>query len=421
MSSGLLTDFYELTMAQSMLEHNRTGRAVFSVTIRTLPQNRNYIVACGLESLIREVLSFSFSQEDILYLRAQNRFSDSFLTWLSSYSFNGDIIAVPEGRILFEQEPLVRVEGSLPEVQILETIVLNLLHHQTVIASKTARMNGVADGHPLVDFGFRRAHGLDGGILASRAAYIGGCVATSNVEAGRRFGIPVSGTMAHSYILAFHSEEEAFRAYIKTFPDNPVLLIDSYDTLNGANIAARLAVEGHPLMAVRVDSGDMREVIPGVRKILDSYGLNRVKIIVSGGVDEHDIDNWVRSGIPIDSYGVGTKMLTSSDAPFFDMTYKLVEYEKRPCSKTSPGKVTVPGRRSIFRYFKDGMINYDEVGNPDGDCEGEALSEIVVREGKMVRAHPSLNEIKERFRRDYSSLPDVYHTLEPCRYQVRIR
>ena len=421
MSSGLLTDLYELTMAQSLIEQNKTGQAVFSVTVRSLPPERNYLLSCGLESLINKVLAFTFSADDIAYLRGLQRFSESFLTWLAGYRFCGDIIAIPEGRILFEHEPLVRIQGSLPDVQILETIVLNLIHHQTIIASKTARMTAVAGNHPLIDFGLRRAHGLDGGVLASRAAYIGGCIATSNLEAGRRFGIPVSGTMAHSYILVYKDEEEAFRSYIRTYPDEPVLLIDTYNTLSGAETAARLAEEGLPVSGVRIDSGDITQVIPAVRKILDSHGLHQIRIIVSGGVDEHDLDRWVKAGVPIDAYGVGTKMLTSADIPYLDITYKLVEYENIPCCKTSTGKVSVPGRRNIYRHYTDGMMDHDVVVMADKENDGESLSEIVVKDGRKIRSDPSLTEIRDRFRHDYALLPDQYKGLETGRYPVQVR
>jgi nicotinate phosphoribosyltransferase len=421
MSSALITDLYELTMAQSLVEHNKTGRAVFSVTVRSLPQERNFLVSCGLESVIHEVLAFRFSHANIAYLQSQERFSESFLDWLCAFRFTGDIIAVPEGRIVFENEPLVRIEGSLPEIQILETIVLNLIHHQTTIASKTARMTITAGSIPLIDFGLRRAHGTDGGVLASRAACIAGCTGTSNLEAGQRFKIPISGTMAHSYILVFNSEKEAFRSYIKTFPKDPVLLIDTYDTLTGAETAAKLAQEGLPVSGVRIDSGDISSIVPAVRNILDSYGLQHIKIIVSGGVDEHDIRHWSREGIPIDAYGVGTKMLTSSDIPYLDMTYKLVEYENIPRYKTSTGKVSIPGRRDIYRHYTGGIMDYDEIAATGIDCKGEKLNEYIVKEGIQITPSPSFEEIRERFRQDANRLPPGIRSLETKRYQINIR
>ena len=420
MSRALLTDLYELTMAQSFLEHGKTGRAVFSVTVRTMPPERNFLVSCGLESLIQYVTSCTFTQEDIAYLRGQKRFTEDFLTWLSGFRFTGDIFAVPEGRIIFENEPLIRIEGPLPELQILETFALNLIHHQTVIASKAARMTGVAGDKELTDFGLRRAHGPEGGLYAARAVYISGFAGTSNVEAGKRYGIPIGGTMAHSYILVFDSEEEAFRAYIKTFPHNPVLLIDTYDTLQGAETAARLASEGLPVSGVRIDSGDIATVVPAVRKILDNHNQHHIRIIVSGGVDESDINRWERAGIPIDAYGVGTRLLTSADFPYLDMTYKLVEYEGIPRVKTSTGKVTVPGRRNIYRQYQNGLMDHDDVVYDGIEHAGESISRMVVREGKQIIASPSLRESRDLFRHDFASLPPRLKGLETERYLVRV-
>jgi nicotinate phosphoribosyltransferase len=421
MSSALLTDLYELTMAQSLLEHGKTGRAVFSVTVRSMPPERNFLVTCGLDSLMKQVTSFTFTLDDIAYLRGQQGFSEDLLTWLSTFRFSGDIFAVPEGRIVFENEPLIRIEGCLPELQILETVALNLIHHQTVIASKAARMIAVAGEHRLIDFGLRRTHGPESGILAARATYITGFAGTSNLEAGRIYGIPVSGTMAHSYVLVFGNEEEAFRAYISTFPHEPILLIDTYDILTGAETAARLAREGLPVSGVRIDSGDMIQTVPAVRKILDDQNLHHVRIIVSGGVDEHDIDRWMRAGLPIDAYGVGTRLLTSADIPYLDMTYKLVEYEGVPRMKTSPGKVTVPGRRDLYRHYQNGLMSYDEVVSIDDTCEGELLTGMVVKNGIQILPSPSLEEIRARFRQDFNRLPFRLKGLEMERYTVNIR
>jgi len=422
MSTALLTDLYELTMAQSFLQHGKTGRAVFSISVRTMPPERNFLVSCGLDSLIRYLTTFTFSPEDISYLRSLDKFTDDFLTWLSSFRFSGDVIAVPEGRIVFESEPLVRIEGSLPEVQIFETIALNLIHHQTVIASKAARMMAVSRGHGLVDFGLRRAHGPEGGTYAARATYIAGFLGTSNVEAGRLYGIPVSGTMAHSYVLVFSSEEEAFRAYIKTFPDDPILLIDTYDTMDGVATAARLAAEGLPVSAVRIDSGEIASIVPQVRQYLDEHGHSHIRIIATGGVDEHDIDRWLQAGIPIDSFGVGTKLLTSSDIPFLDMTYKLVEYEGIPRSKTSPGKVTIPGRREIYRYYNDaGLMDHDEISTETTGEAGEKLLETFIQNGKQTGIDTSLEQSRERFREDVNRLPVGMKGLTQNRYRVIIR
>jgi nicotinate phosphoribosyltransferase len=420
MSQALLTDLYELTMVQSYLEHGKTGRAVFSITTRSLPGERNFLVCCGLESLIQFVTSLSFTREDIAYLQELGTFTPGFLSWLTDYSFTGDIYAIPEGRIVFENEPLVRIEGSMPELQILETIALNLIHHQTVIASKAARVFAVSEGKGLMDFGLRRAHGPHGGVHASRATYIAGFSGTSNVEAGRIYGIPVAGTMAHSYILVFGTEEEAFRSYIRTFPDQPVLLIDTYDTIHGAEIAARLAVEGLPISGVRIDSGDIASIVPQVRKILDEHGQNQIRIIVSGGVDERDMVIWAKEEIPIDSYGIGTRLLTSADIPYLDMTYKLVEYDGIPRMKTSTGKVTIPGRRNVYRQYREGIMDHDIIATEDAGCEGELLTRMVVRGGEQILPTPSLIEIRDVFMHDFELLPEHLKTLDTGRYPVQI-
>ncbi|PWR70175.1 nicotinate phosphoribosyltransferase [Methanospirillum lacunae] len=422
MSTALLTDLYELTMAQSYLQHGKTGRAVFSISVRSMPEERNFLVSSGLESLVRCLTTFTFSSDDIAYLRSLERFTDDFLSWLSTFRFSGDVIAVPEGRIVFESEPLVRIEGPLPEIQVFETIALNLIHHQTVIASKAARMMTVSRGHGLVDFGLRRAHGPEGGTYAARATYIVGFLGTSNLEAGNLYGIPVSGTMAHSYVLVFSSEEEAFRSYIKTFPDDPVLLIDTYDTMTGVATAAKLALEGLPVSAVRVDSGDIASIIPQVRKYLDDHNLKNIRIIATGGVDEHDIERWLQAGVPIDSFGVGTKLLTSSDVPFLDMTYKLVEYEGVPKSKTSPGKVTIPGRREIYRHYnEEGVMDHDEIVTEGAGIPGEKLLKTIIRNGKQTGVDISLEGSRERFKEDFARLPAGMKGLSKNRYPVIIR
>lgn len=422
MSRALLTDLYELTMADSFLQHGKTGRAVFSLSVRTLPPERNFLVSCGLEPLISFLTSCSFTPEDIAYLKEQEKFSEEFLQWLSTYRFHGDVFAIPEGRIFFESEPLIRIEGSLPEIQILETMALNLIHHQTVIATKAARMMMVSRGRGLIDFGLRRAHGPEGGTFAARAAYITGFLATSNVEAGRMYGIPISGTMAHSYVLIHNSEEEAFRAYIKTFPKDVILLIDTYDTRIGAEIASRLAIEGLPITGVRIDSGVIAEIVPEVRSILDKHGLHHIRIIVSGGVDEHDIASWMEAKIPIDAFGVGTRLLTSADIPYLDMTYKLVEYDGIPRSKTSTGKHTIPGRRNACRFYdSNGMMTHDDIIKAGTGSEGETLLMQVMKDGKQVIASPTLAECQKQFSQDYSHLPDHLKTLEKSTYPVNIR
>ncbi len=418
---GLCTDLYELTMAQSYLEHGKTGRAVFSLFVRKLPENRNFLVSCGLETLLERIESFRFGDEELRYLKSLGKFSDDFLDYLREYEFKGEIYAIPEGRVVFQNEPLIQVEGSLPEVQILETLVINTVHLQTVIASKAVRSFLVSQGTSLVDFGFRRAHGLESGIYAARASYITGFAGTSNLEAGRRFGIPVFGTVAHSYIMVFDSEEEAFRAFAKSFPGNAVLLLDTYDTLEAARKAVQLAKEGVPVVGVRLDSGDIETLSKEVRRILDEGGLKNVRIIVSGGVDEYKIEGWLSKGCPIDAFGVGTKFITSADAPYLDMAYKLVEYEGKPKVKTSPGKATFPFKRQVCRFYSGGSMEHDEVVRYGEEVEGEKLVEKVVENGSLKVKLPGLEEIRESLMEDIERLPKELKTLKKHEYRVIIK
>jgi nicotinate phosphoribosyltransferase len=418
---GLCTDLYELTMAQSYLEHGKTGTAVFSLFVRKLPPNRNFLVSCGLETLLEALERFRFGDREIRYLKSLGRFKDFFLDFLREYEFRGNLYAIPEGRVVFQNEPLVQVEGPLPEVQILETLVINVIHFQTVIASKAVRSFLVAGGRTLVDFGFRRAHGLEAGIYAARACYIAGFAGTSNLEAGRRFGIPVFGTVAHSYIMVFDSEEEAFRAFAESFPKNAVFLIDTYDTLEAARKTVDLAKRGVPVVGVRIDSGDVETLSREVRRILDDAGLKDVKIIVSGGVDEYAIEGWVSKGCPIDAFGVGTRFITSDDAPHLDMAYKLVEYGGRPKVKTSPGKATFPYRRQVCRFYSGETMDHDEVVVFGKETGGESLVRQVVRGGTLTEKLPTLDQIRDTLQEDLRRLPEGLKRLERGTYRVIIK
>ena len=418
---GLCTDLYELTMAQSYLEHGKTDKAVFSLFVRDLPEERNFLVSCGLETLLEALERFRFGDRDLKYLKSLGRFKDFFLDFLREYEFRGNLYAIPEGRIVFQNEPLVQIEGPLPEVQILETLVINIVHFQTVVASKAARIYLVSDGKVLVDFGFRRAHGLEAGIYAARACYVAGFAGTSNLEAGRRFGIPVFGTVAHSYIMVFPEEEEAFKAFAESFPKNAVFLLDTYDTVEAARKTVKLAKEGVPVIGVRLDSGDIESLSREVRRILDEAGLKDVKIIVSGGVDEYRIKTWISKGLPIDAFGVGTKFITSADAPYLDMAYKLVEYAGEPKVKTSPGKATFPYKRQVFRFYSGDLMDHDEVvryGEPNG---GVPLVREILRNGTLTEKLPSLEEIRETFMEDLRRIPERLRGLEKGTYEVIIK
>jgi len=419
MGTALLTDLYELTMAQSYREHGKTGTAVFSLFTRSLPQERNFLVAAGLETLISKLKLFRFTADDIAYLGSLELFSRDFLSWLEQFRFSGTICAVPEGTVLFANEPILQIEGPLPEAQVLETLALNCIHFETLVASKAARIAAVGRNKSIVDFGFRRSHSTDAGIAAARAAWIAGFDGTSNLEAGKRYGIPVVGTMAHSYVMLFEREEEAFRAYQSSFPDRAICLIDTYDTLACTGTIIRLVREGVPVIGVRLDSGEITTLAQEVRKKLDVAGLPGIRIFVSSNVDEYSIDRWLSSGVPIDSFGVGTHFITSSDAPFLDMVYKLVEYEGTPRFKTSPGKITFPYRRQIVRHNRDGILAYDEVVRTGKDLVPGLLEPVII-DGSLSRPLPSPGTIKERCSREIASLPSPFRSLEKRHYDVRI-
>ncbi len=418
---GLCTDLYELTMAQSYLENGKAGRAVFSLFVRKLPPNRNFLVCCGLETLLEGIERFRFTDREINYLKSLQRFSDDFLGYLKDYRFEGNIYAIPEGRIVFQNEPLIQVEAPLPDAQILETLVINVIHFQTTVASKAVRIYLSAGGRSLVDFGFRRAHGLEAGIYAARASYVAGFDGTSNLEAGARWNIPVFGTVAHSYIMIFDREEEAFRAFARSFPHNSVFLLDTYDTLEAAKKTVQLARQGVPVVGVRLDSGDIPYLAREVRRILNSGGLRDVKIIVSGGVDEYTIKEWIDEGVPIDAFGVGTKFITSADAPYLDMAYKLVEYDGEPKVKTSPGKATFPFKRQVFRQISGGQMERDAVVRYGDTQEGDPLVEKIIDGGRLVRDLPSLKELRDTLMQELKGLPPDLRGLSGGEYEVIIK
>lgn len=411
-------------MAQSYLENGKTKPAVFSLFVRRLPKNRSFLVAAGLETLLKEIKNFKFKEEELKYLENLNIFSKNFLSYLESYKFSGDIYAINEGRIIFENEPLIQVEASLPEAQILETLIINIIHFQTLIASKAARSFIVSGGKRVIDFGFRRAHGIEAGVYAARAAYIAGIDSTSNLEAGKQFGIPVVGTMAHSYVMVFDFEEEAFKCFAKSFPKIPIFLIDTYDTLLAAKKVVKLAKEGIKAIAVRIDSGDLINLSRKVREILDSAGLTDVKIIVSGGLDEYDIKRLMDEKAPVDTFAVGTKVVTSADQPYLDIAYKLVEYDGKPKSKLSPGKATFPYKRQVVRYYlQNGIMNYDESVKFNEEVKGEKLVFKVVEKGEIIYPFKTLKEIREVFLEDVKKLPENLKTLDSPtqKYKVVIK
>ena len=422
---GLFTDLYELTMAASYFENEFFSPATFSLFIREYPEDRGYFVSAGLSHVLEFLESFSFEQEELDYLASQKLFSEDFLHYLSRLRFTGEVRAMDEGRVFFKDEPVVEVTAPIIEGQIVETFVINAINLEVCIATKASRCVSAASGRNLVDFSLRRTQGEDAGLKVARASYIAGFSATSNVMAGKLYGIPVAGTMAHSYITSFPDELDAFRAFSRTFPDNTVLLIDTYDTLEGARkaveVAREMASRGHSLRGVRLDSGDMAELSKEVRSILDEAGLREVKIFASGGFDEHKIDDVVRQGAEIDAFGVGTRMGVSADAPYADIAYKLVQYAGRPVLKLSSGKKSLASEKQVFRNACNGRPTGDVIALKDEELAGEKMLRTVMRDGKTVSRPDSLAEIRERFRHEFERLDPACKAIRaPARYPVEL-
>jgi nicotinate phosphoribosyltransferase len=408
----LLIDLYQLTMAQAYLELGMGDCAVFELFVRSLPRSRRFLVAAGLAQALEYLEGLRFAPEDLEFLSGTGLFSGEFLQHLRTLRFSGSVHALPEGTPFFAQEPILRVTAPLLEAQLVESRILNIVHFQTVVASKAARCALAAGERQLVDFGLRRAHEADAGLYAARAAYIGGFHATATVEAGWRFGIPLSGTMAHSFIEAHESEQQAFRNFVAAYAGDATLLIDTYDTARAARRAAELARElkarggPHRIRAVRIDSGDLGEECRAVRAILDALECREVQIVVSGGLDEHSIEALVRGGTPVDAFGVGTALDVPLDAPALDMAYKLQEYAGRARRKRSPGKATWPGVKQVFRV-RDARRQTlrDEVALASETAPGEALLVEVMREGRRTAPAPALAQIRDGCRRELGVLP----------------
>ena len=423
----LCTDLYQLTMAAAYFRENVRQPATFSLFARRLPATRGFLVAAGLEAALEYLARLRFDGETIGWLASLDRFDPAFLDFLAGLRFTGEVRAVPEGTPLFPEEPLLEVTAPLIEAQLVETALLNLLHVHTVLASKAARVAIAAAGRPVAEFGLRRSHGLDAGLAAARSAYITGCESTSNVLAGRRYGIPLSGTMAHSFVAALGDELEAFRAYARLFPDTAVLLIDTYDTVEGARKAAIVADElgraGHRLVGVRLDSGDLAALSREVRQVLDAAGHRDVRIFASGGLDEHDLGRLVAAGAPIDAYGVGTRMNVSADAPALDLVYKLVGYAGRDVLKLSEGKTTWVGAKEVFRsHGANGRMAADVLalaGEPP-PAGSEPLLRPVMHGGAVTGPHPELAAIRAYCTGRLAALPDEVRRLdEPGAYPVQ--
>lgn len=414
-----LTDLYQLTMLQGYLEEGMRSHAVFEFFVRRLPGTRNFLLAAGLEQVLGYLEGLHFTPAEIAWLERSGRFSRTVLDYLAGFRFSGDVYAMPEGTVFFADEPILRVTAPLPEAQLIETRVINLLHFQTVIASKAARCVLAAPGRALVDFGLRRAHGAEAGLYAARASYVAGFAATATVAAGIRFGIAVSGTMAHSFIQTHDDEEAAFEHFARAQPDHVVLLLDTYDTERAArkvvDLAARLRGDGIRIRGVRLDSGDLAEHARAVRAILDAGGLQEVEIFASGNLDEGALARLVEAGAPIDGFGVGTRLDTSSDAPYLDCAYKLEEYDGRPRRKRSEGKATWPGCKQVFRrYHDDGTMTGDVLALADAPVEGEALLTPCMRAGRRITDPPPLDEIRSRAADQLARLPAPLRALHPA-------
>jgi len=412
---ALLTDLYQLTMVTAYQTLGMEREAVFEFFVRALPGRRGFLLAAGLEQALDYLESLRLTAGELRWLESTGRFTPAMLARLEQFHFTGDVDAMPEGTVFFAGEPVVRVTAPLPEAQFVESRLINLLNLQCMIASKAARCRIAAGARKLADFGLRRAHGAEAGLLAARACYIGGFDSTATVDAGRRFAIPITGTMAHSFIQAHDHETAAFRDFARIHPRGVTLLIDTYDTLRAAREVVALRRDGVPVDGVRLDSGDILALSRDVRRILDAGGCGDVHIVASGNLDELEIERLVAAGAPIDAFGVGTRLDVSADAPYLDCVYKLQEYDGRPRRKRSSGKATWPGRKQVFReYDAAGRIARDSVGLLDETLPGTPLLQPVMRGGRSL-PQPSLDDCRGRAAREIASLPDRCRSLaQPC-------
>ena len=413
--SALFTDLYELTMMQVYVERGLTAEAVFELAPRSLPHGWNFLIAAGLERVIEALQTLQFEDDDLVYLAGLPQFDERFIAYLRDFRFDGDLYAVPEGTVVFPHEPLVQVVAPLPQAQLIETLILNQISFATLIASKASRAVIAAGGKPVIEFGGRRAHGAEAAVEAARAAWIGGFDATSSVEAGRRYGIPVTGTMGHSFILAHDDETDAFRAFAQRYPGT-TLLVDTYDTAIGVERVAQLATTetAGRIGAIRIDSGDLEAESRRAHTRLDAAGLSDVRIIVSGGLDEHRVAALVAAGAPIDAYACGTAIVAPSDAPALDTAYKLVAYDGRDRAKFSSGKRSLPARKQVWRETGDTGDFVDHVLRHDAPAPSDArpLLRRILAEGQRTRdASDPLDIIRERARGGIAALPPRYRDL----------
>lgn len=416
-TSALLTDLYELTMAQAYREQGMEETAVFECFVRKLPPHRNFLIAAGLEQVLNFLSHLHFTQEELSWLEQTGLFKPTLLRYLETLRFTGTVDAMAEGTIFFPHEPILRIVAPLPVAQLVESRIINLLNFQTMVASKAARSVLAAGGKPLIDFGLRRAHGAEAGLLAARASYLAGFSGSATVLAGMTYGIPVYGTMAHSFVQAHQDEAQAFEHFARAQPNNVFLLIDTYDTEAAArkvtSLASALRADGITVKGVRLDSGDLADHAHQVRRILDEGGLPHTQILASGNLDEYRVKALLDSHIPIDSFAIGTAMTTSSDAPSLDSAYKLQEYAGRPCRKRSEGKATWPGRKHVFRYYAgDGYLERDIITTHEDQLPGVPLLQTVMQDGCRLSQTPTLTDLRQHTAEQLVRLPKSLRALE---------
>lgn len=422
---SLFTDLYELSMAQAYVADGLTVPAEFEIHFRAPGVRRGYVIAAGLENVVAALEQFAFTDAELDYLASLDQFEQPFIDWLAAARFDGDVHAMPEGTAVFADEPLLRVRASLPLAQILETRVLNAIHYESIVATKASRIVAAAAGRNVVDFGARRAHGVDAAVAAARSSWIGGCAGTSNMVAGRRYGLPVVGTMAHSFVQAHDSELEAFRRFVAQYPAT-TLLVDTYDTLEGVRNVIRLSEElgeRFAVRAIRIDSGDLDRASREARALLDAAGLDRIGIIVSGGLDEDRIAALVAADAPVVGFGVGTELVVSVDQPSLDFAYKMVSCNDDPRMKASTGKASLPGPKQVFREWGDGRMAGDTIALAGEALAGEPLLQPVMRAGERLDPPPALDAIRERVAAQRNALPPELHRLETPEehaYPVRV-
>lgn len=417
----LLTDLYELTMAQAYWRQQRNDEAIFSLFFRVLPEQRQYAVACGQEYAARLVSELRFPEAQVARLAELKQFQPEFLDWLAGFRFTGEIRTVPEGTLVFPHEPVLEVRAPVIQGQLLESLLMNYINLETLLASKASRVVDAAGGRPVMDFGMRRMHGLEAAWRGVRAYRVAGISGTSNVLASRDFDLPAQGTMAHSYIQAVGDERQAFLEYARLYPGT-TLLVDTYDTLAAVDkVIGLVREEGIEVGAIRIDSGDLGALAKAARRRLDDAGLSGIRIVVSGGLDEWKVAKLVADGAPMDGFGVGTEMGSVADAPSLDFAYKLTEYGGEPRLKNAPGKPVYPGAKQVWRHHDaSGMLAGDEITGIDEARDGEPLLREVIRDGRPVLPSPDPDQARERLSRERQSLPTALRGLTPhAPYPVR--